>query len=113
MRREILLRGSISRRNFVFAKSWIALDHVCRDAERAYGIGETNRAAVVEYRLETAKEVLRFWREPSGDVAIHFGSDRDGMILAYLVEYGRESGLMVIAAVLSADLTLQSEAGGA
>ena len=112
MHREILLRGSISRRNFVYAKSWIALNRLpaamrSELAESGKPIGRLWSA----YRLETAKELLRFWRQPAGEVSIHFGGARDAMILARsyrVLQHGIP--LMVIAEYFPADLALQGDA---
>lgn len=115
MHREVLLRGSTSRRNFVFAKSWIALNRLpaamrSELAESGKPIGRLWS----EYRLETAKEVLRFWREPAGELSIHFGGGPDAMILARsyrVLQHG--TPLMVIAEYFPADFALQGEASEA
>jgi chorismate-pyruvate lyase len=112
MYREILLRGSISRRNFVFAKSWIAVNRLPAAMRgELMESGKPIGRLWTEYRLETAKEVLRFWREPAGDLSIHFGGARDAVILARsyrVLQHG--TPLMVIAEYFPADLSLQGDA---
>jgi chorismate-pyruvate lyase len=106
MHRVILLRGAISQRIFVFAKSWVALNRLPEAmrtelAESGKPIGRLWS----EYRLETAKEALRFWREPAGDLANHFGGAPDAMILARsyrVLQHGKP--VMVIAEYFPANL---------
>ena len=115
MHREILLRGSTSRRNFVFAKSWIALNRLpaamrSELAESGKPIGRLWS----EYRLETAKEVLRFWREPAGKLSLHFGGDPNEVVLARsyrVLQHG--TPLMVIAEYFPADPAPQDDASEA
>jgi chorismate-pyruvate lyase len=111
MRREILLQGASSRRNFVFAQSWIALNRL--PAPMRSDLVESGKPIGrlwSEYRLETAKEVLRFWREPAGKLSIHFGCGLDAILLARsyrVLQHG--APLMVIAEYFPADLALQGD----
>jgi chorismate-pyruvate lyase len=115
MHRRILLRGSISLRNFVFARSWIALTRLpAAMRSELVESGKPIGRLWSEYRLETAKEVLRFWREPAGELSIHFDGAPDATILArsYRV-LQRGIPLMVIAEYFPANLALRGDASEA
>jgi chorismate-pyruvate lyase len=108
MHRQILLRGSTSARNFVFARSWIALNRL--PAAMRSELSESGKPIGrlwTEYRLETAKQVVRFWREPAGELSTHFGGALDAMILARsyrVLQHG--TPLMVIEEYFPANLAL-------
>ncbi|MBL8214049.1 MAG: DUF98 domain-containing protein [Bryobacterales bacterium] len=90
MRREILLQGVNSGRNYVYAESQIALDAL--PAGLREDLVTTNRPLGrlwVEHKLETRKEILRVWRVPAGGANAHFGDPPRGLIArAYRVISG-------------------------
>ncbi len=83
MRRQVLLTGSQSKRTYVFAESWIALDRLPAAMREELIESDTPIGRLWnDHQLETRKELLGFWREPAGEVAAHFGIDREAVLLA-------------------------------
>lgn len=81
MRREILLQGANTGRNYVYAESHIALDAL--PAGLREDLVTTNRPLGrlwVEHKLETRKEILRVWRVPAGGPGVHFDDPPQGLI---------------------------------
>jgi chorismate-pyruvate lyase len=108
MTRLILLRGSASKRNYVFAESWIALDRLPSAMREELIESDTPIGRLWnDHQLETRKELLRFWRQPAGEIAGHLGIDRDAVLLArcYRVFLDRVP-LMIIAEYFPSDLAI-------
>ena len=81
MRRRILLQGGVSRTNYVYAQTLIALNSLpeaIRDGLMRSGspIGRL----WVQHKLETRKEMLSMWREPAGELGRHFGIAADAEV---------------------------------
>jgi chorismate-pyruvate lyase len=83
MRREILLQGACSGRNYVYAESYIALDALpVRLREDLITTDRPLGRLWVEHKLETRKEILRVWRVPIGGPCVHFAPAAPGGLLA-------------------------------
>lgn len=108
MRRRIVLRGQNSRRGFVFAESWIALDRLPAGMREQLTTSDNPIGRLwTEYKLETRKEILRFWRQPAEELGRCFSIGPDATLLArsYRVFRGGEP-LMIISEYFPADLSL-------
>jgi chorismate-pyruvate lyase len=83
MERRIFLKGEQTGRRFVYAESAIVLDRL-PEGMRNQLIAST--APIVrlwtDYKLETRKEILRFWRQPAAALAAHFGIKPSDELLA-------------------------------
>lgn len=83
MERRILLRGEQTRRPFVYAESWIVLDRLPAGMrEKLVGSGTPIGRLWTEYKLETRKEILRFWRQPAGGLGALLGVAAQETLLA-------------------------------
>jgi len=82
MRREILLCGRKTGRPYLHAESWIApaqLDPRVRD-----GLERSDKPVgllLLEFRVETFKEILDCGQAPAGVLASHFGLDPQAPML--------------------------------
>lgn len=83
MERRILLKGEQTRQPFVYAESWIVLDRL-PEGMRNQLIASSSPIGRLwtDYKLETRKEILRFWRQPAAALAIHFGIKATDELLA-------------------------------
>lgn len=71
--REILLRGKISRKNFIYAKSIIVPERLEEDFKNELLKTRTPIGQIwLEKKLETFKEIVDSGREPANDLSIHF-----------------------------------------
>ncbi|MBS1826270.1 MAG: DUF98 domain-containing protein [Acidobacteria bacterium] len=83
MERRIVLRGEQTRRPFVYAESWIVLDRLPAGMrEKLVGSGNPIGRLWTEYKLETRKEILRFWRQPAGAIGHSLGVAAHETLLA-------------------------------
>jgi len=76
LKRHILLQGSDSRRNFLYAESRIAVAHLDERVRR--GLMESDKPIgllLLEFRIETFKEILDCGRRSAGALAGHFTVD--------------------------------------
>jgi chorismate-pyruvate lyase len=96
--RRILLRGRISRRNFIYAESIIAperLDESFRDEllKTKTPIGKL----WFEKRIETFKEIVDSGKEPAKVLANYFGiqPEEDMLFRTYLVLSNRKPTMMI------------------
>ena len=98
MRRRILLRGAESGKAFVYAESWIALDRLPDGLREQLVSSESPIGRLwTEYRLETRKQILRFWRQPAGELGKRFGIDTEAGLLARSYRVFRcDSPIMII-----------------
>jgi chorismate-pyruvate lyase len=82
MSREILLRGTDSGSNYVYAKSLIALDALpARLRDELVSTDRPLGRLWVEHKLETRKEILKVWRIFSGEPLKHFqNAEHDGLL---------------------------------
>lgn len=108
MRRQILLTGSDSKRSFVFAESWIVLHRLPVAMREQLTESDTPIGRLWnDHKLETRKELLRFWRQPAGEIGRHFCVGEDATLLArsYRVFLGL-APLMIISEYFPSDLAL-------
>jgi chorismate-pyruvate lyase len=96
--RKILLRGSISRKNFIYAESIIVperLDEKFRNEllKTKSPIGKI----WLEQRVETFKEILDSGKEPANDLSNYFDIEPEENILfrTYNVLHSRKSIMMI------------------
>ena len=81
MTREILLQGAISKRNYVYAKSLLAIDSL--PPKLRHELVSTDRPLGrlwVEHKLETRKEILKVWRHRKGGTLAHFPDARGELV---------------------------------
>lgn len=98
MRRTILLQGSETRRNYVYAESVILSNRL--DTRMAHALMTTDEPIgrlLIEARLETFREILVCGREPAGDRAPHFGTDPSSTLISrsYRVLAGRRPIMLI------------------
>lgn len=97
MRREILLQGAQTGRNYVYAESYIALDAL--PPKLREDLTTTDRPLGrlwVEHKLETRKEILRVWRVPAGGPNAHFDNPPKGLLArAYRVISGGRAIMLI------------------
>ncbi len=96
--RKILLRGKISRVNWIYAHSFIVpnrLDEKFR--ERLLVSQEPIGRLWVEHRAETFREIVESAREVAGDLAEYFKIDREERLLSrtYRVFSNRQPIMMI------------------
>lgn len=82
MRREILLRGEKSGRNFVYAESQLAVGRLHPQfRDRLVGSTEPIGRLWTEHRIETWKQILEVVRRPAGGLSGYFGCAEDAELL--------------------------------
>lgn len=71
--RRILLRGKISRKNFVYAESFLVPDRLAPQFKQELLTSKTPLGRLwLEYKLETFKEIIDTAKEPASDLSTHF-----------------------------------------
>lgn len=96
--RKILLRGKISRVNWIYAQSFIVPDRLeARFRERLLVSQEPIGRLWVEHRAETFKEIIESAREVAGDLADYFKIDKEERLLSrtYRVFSNRQPVMMI------------------
>jgi chorismate-pyruvate lyase len=76
LRRRVVLRGSRSKQNLLYAETVVVLARV--DAALLDGLVDTDKpigALLAERRIETLREILHVGREPAGEHGVHFAVD--------------------------------------
>lgn len=83
MERRIILKGEQTQQPYVYAESWIVLDRL-PEGMRNQLIASASPIGRLwtEFRLETRKEILRFWRQPAAALAVHFRISPTAELLA-------------------------------
>lgn len=114
LRRRVLLRGSRTQRNYVYADTAIVLDRLeatLRDA--LLSTSEPIGRLLQTYRIETMREVLHTGRRPAAALAAAFGIDSADELLfrVYRVVSGGRP-IMLIAEHFPAAPLLEPDAGG-
>ena len=82
LKRHILLQGAASRRNFLYAESRIAVAHLDERVRR--GLLDSAKPIgllLLEFRVETFKEILDCGRRPAGTLARHFAVVPDSRLV--------------------------------
>ena len=83
MRRTILLQGSETKENYVYAESLILSDRLDPGlADALLSTDEPIGRLLVEARLETFREVVDCGREPAGDRGCHFGIEPSSPLIS-------------------------------
>lgn len=96
--RKILLRGKISRVNWIYAHSFIVPDRLeANFRERLLVSQEPIGRLWVENRAETFKEIIESAREVAGDLADYFKIDKEERLLSrtYRVFSNRQPVMMI------------------
>ena len=93
LRRTILLRGSESNVNLLFADSLIVADRLPRRVRD--GLTMTDKPLgklLLEDRTENFRDIVSSWQEPAGDCATHFAVEPTAMLICrtYHVLAGRQ-----------------------
>ena len=74
--RTVLLQGSKTGRNFVYAESLLRTESLSSDLLEALLVTKTPLGLLFrERRLETFRELVTYGMEDAGDWAVHFGLD--------------------------------------
>lgn len=96
--RKILLQGSVSHRNWLYAESLIVLDRIDQSfQERLVTSREPIGKLWLEYKVETFKEIIATYREPAGQLANYFAIDPDDSLLCrmYRVLSNRQPTMLI------------------
>ncbi len=96
--RKILLRGSISRRNFIYAESIIVPERLDESFRNELLKTKSPIGKIwFEYRIETFKQILDSGKEPANVLASHFDIEpHDNMLFrTYNVLHNRKSTMMI------------------
>lgn len=81
--RNILLRGSVSKRNFVYAESIVVVDRLDMELQEKLTTTQVPMGRLwLEHKLETFKEMIEIKRESAGELAGYFNVQPDEDILA-------------------------------
>ncbi|MFN7931782.1 MAG: chorismate pyruvate-lyase family protein [Bryobacteraceae bacterium] len=106
MERRIVLRGEQTRRPFVYAESWIVLDRLPAGMrEKLVGSGNPIGRLWTEYKLETRKEILRFWRQPAGAIGASLGvAERETLLARSYRVFRHDQPIMIITEYFRANL---------
>jgi chorismate-pyruvate lyase len=95
LERNILLQGSKSNKNYVYAKSVIAVNRLPRSFDDELVHSDTPLGQLwLEHRLETFKELLETRFERAGELSKHFHCDASSTLLART--YRVSSGAMPV-----------------
>lgn len=82
LRRTVVLRGSETGRDYVYAESSIVLDRLDPDVRHALlATSEPIGEVLGGNRVETLRELLRTGRKPAGPVAQYFGIEESDEVL--------------------------------
>ncbi len=74
--RDVLLQGSTTGRNFIYAESLLRTESLGSDLLEALLVTKTPLGLLFrEHRLETFRELVTHGIEDAGDWAVHFGLD--------------------------------------
>jgi len=83
LERKIILQGTKSNKNYVYAESVIAIDRLPPRFHDELVHSDTPLGQLwLEHRLETFKELLEVRYEKAGERSKHFHCDASGMLLA-------------------------------
>jgi chorismate-pyruvate lyase len=96
--RRILLQGKISRRNFIYAESFLVPDRLEEKFKQELLVSQTPLGRLwVEHKLETFKEIIDTAKEPAGALSSHFGISPEEALLSrtYRVFSNREPIMMI------------------
>ncbi|MCP4108045.1 MAG: DUF98 domain-containing protein [Desulfobacteraceae bacterium] len=96
--RKILLQGKTSRKNWLYAESFIVPDRLDdKFKEKLLVTGEPIGKLWLEYRMEIFKEIISSARETAGDLSEYFEIEAEDMLLCrtYRVFSGRKPIMMI------------------
>lgn len=98
LRREVLLQGSQSGRNFIHAESVILADRLPLSVRRA--LMETDEPlgkVLSQSRMETFREILSWRKQPAGPCAEHFGVDPSAITISrsYRISSGQRPIMLI------------------
>lgn len=96
--RRILLQGKISRRNFIYAESFLVPDRLNEQFKQELLVSQTPLGKLwLEHKLETFKEIIDTAKEPAGALAAHFSISPEESLLSrtYRVFSNREPIMMI------------------
>ncbi|MBF2079683.1 MAG: DUF98 domain-containing protein [Synechococcales cyanobacterium T60_A2020_003] len=96
--RRILLQGKISRRNFIYAESFLVPDRLEETFKQELLVSQTPLGRLwLEHKLETFKEIIDTAKEPAGSLASYFRISPDEALLSrtYRVFSKREPIMMI------------------
>jgi len=83
LRRRVVLRGRLSRTNFLYAEAVVVLGRVQPSfLDRLAGTDKPIGVLLAEDRTETFREILHVGREPAGSCGAHFGVDTTDELLS-------------------------------
>ncbi len=96
--RKILLQGSISRKNFIYAQSILVLERL--NEKLKYGLTKSKEAMGrlwLENKIETFKEIIDSEKEAAGILADYFTIDPEDKLLSrtYIVYSQRQPITMI------------------
>ncbi|NES86703.1 MAG: DUF98 domain-containing protein [Moorea sp. SIO2B7] len=98
VKRKILLRGKISRRNFIYAESILALEKLDEKFRNELLKTQTPIGKIwLEQRVETFKEIVNTGKEPANKLADYFKIKPEEKLLfrSYCVFSNRKSTMMI------------------
>ena len=96
--RKILLRGKISRNNWVYAESILVPDRLDEKLKNGLLVSQEPMGRLwLEHRLETFKEIVDSAREPAEDLADYFKIEKSDKLLSrtYRVFSGRRPIILI------------------
>lgn len=96
--RRILLQGKISRRNFIYAESFLVPDRLEETFKQELLVSQTPLGRLwLEHKLETFKEIIDTAKEPAGSLASYFSISPEEALLSrtYRVFSKREPIMMI------------------
>lgn len=96
--RQILLQGKISRRNFIYAESFLVPERLESKFKQELLVSQTPLGRLwLEHKLETFKEIIDTAKEPAGALSSHFGISPEDSLLSrtYRVFSKREPIMMI------------------
>ena len=81
--RKVLLQGSDSARNYIYAESLLVPERLEEKVrEGLLGTRKPIGQLMIETRMETFREILACRREPAGEIGAHFGVAEDSMLIS-------------------------------
>ena len=98
LRRKILLQGEVSRTNFLYADSILVPDRLNKEIRD--GLLLSNKPIgklLVDYKVETFREVLDYGIEQAGSLAEYFQIDETANVIfrTYRVLIGRSPAMLI------------------
>jgi chorismate-pyruvate lyase len=96
--RRVLLRGTVTGRNYLCGESVIALDHLAPAMGRSLLHTDTPIGLLLrEHRTETFREILHRGTVPARDLAAHFGTSEASVLLerTYRVWIDRRPAMLI------------------